>query len=244
MQDWTIYEIEDMSASYIEGFNDAEHINIKGYNVCLVDLGGAFGYSALVTCDGRHIKYANEYELHYPKSTYDTREKLRARYIERLNEKLFTEDEIIEPSDDYAERQAKLNFLVNYYSHRRQKQSIFGDTADWYEREKDTAIFSRVAYGYYHSYDKDFVERMEKLRRGFEAANDPLRDYEHAYNAFLHEMYDHEYAISWQGDWDVIRCFSNVDGEDADDMLPKTGWSKEIIRAYYDAAHKAMSVEY
>lgn len=244
MSNWTINEIEGLTAMQIASFADAEHLIIKEHDVYLVDFGGYFGYSALVCADGRHLKYANEYELHYPKSRYDTREKLRNRIIERLNEKLFTEDELKQPSDDYNERQAKEYYLLNTYSYRREKQSIYGDEHEWFKNERDTAVFSWVGCGYYHAYDKDFVDHMNELHKLFKQANDPLRDYEHAYKAFLYEMYNHEYAISWQGDWDVIRCFANVDGNDASDMLPKTGWSDEIKRAYMDASRKAMAVEY
>jgi hypothetical protein len=96
----------------------------------------------------------------------------------------------------------------------------------------------------YRKEDSDFARHIQDLYDAFSVANDPLRDYEHAYKAFLYEMYNHEYAISWQGDWEVIRCFANVDGYSADDMLPKTGWSDEIKRAYRDASRKAMNVEY
>ena len=244
--DLTIKEIEGWTAGYIAMFADAEHIEVKGHDVYLVDLKGRWGYSALVCADGRHIYHANEYELHYPHYEDRGRAALRDRYIELLNAKLFTEEELEQPSDSYEERQAKAGYLVNYYSMRREYQTIWCYTkpADWYERERESAVYSRVAFAYYHEYDRWFVDHMQELYDEFEKANDPLRDYEHAYQAFLYEMYNHEYAISWQGDWDVIRCFANVDGEDADDMLPKTGWSDEVKRAYRDASRKAMGVEY
>lgn len=241
MKDWTIHEIEGLTQAQIEAFADAHREEIKGHSAFFVEL-GRFGYSALVCADGRHLKHANEYQLHYPESRYPDRESLHRRFLEVLSGKLFTENELAETSKSYEEAQAKRSYLVNIYADRRQHQSIwcYGKPAEWYEREKDTAVFSRVAYGWYHAHDRDFVERMAALWDALEKANDPLRDYESAKEAFKYEMRNHEYAINWQGDWDVIRCFANVDGEDAEDMLPKTGWSPEAMRAYRDAAGEIM----
>jgi hypothetical protein len=238
--DLSIYDIEGWSADFIANL-DGEHINVKGHDVCLIDLGGRWGYSALVCADGKHIKYANEYELHYPHYKDRGRDALRKRYIELLNEKLFTEDEIVQPSDDYNERQAKVGYLVNYYSYRRDCWHFIGERPSWYG---DHVTCCPGCYVMYRKEDSDFARHIQDLYDAFSVANDPLRDYEHAYKAFLYEMYNHEYAISWQGDWEVIRCFANVDGYSADDMLQKTGWSDEIKRAYRDASRKAMNVEY
>lgn len=235
MNDWTIKEIQNLSASYIEGLN-AEHIEVKGHNVCLVDLGGAWGYSALVTCEGRHIYHANDYQLHHYGRPDD---ELRGIYIEELNNKLFTDDELAQECD-YDGLKAREHYIANYYSMRRECQSYWcydkKDIKQWYKDEIDTVVFSRLAYAFYHEYDKDHVERMNELWDALQRANDPLRDYEHAFDAFKSEMFNHEYPINYQGDWDVIRLFANVDGDYAEDMLPKTGWGEDIIRAYYDAA--------
>lgn len=240
MNDYTIKDIENFSASYIECLNDAEHVEVKGHNVCLVDLGGAWGYSALVTCEGRHIYYANDYQLHHRNRTAD---ELRDFYIEELNNKLFTDDELAQECD-YKGLKARDEYIRNYYSMRRDYQSYWcydkKDIKQWYKDEADTVIFSRIAYAFYHDYDVDHVERMNELMDTLHRVNDPLRDYSHAFDAFKREMFNHEYAISWQGDWDVIRLFADVDGDDADDMLPKTGWGDEIIRAYRDAARYVM----
>lgn len=235
--DLTIDDIEGWNADFIASIG-GEHIDVKGHDVYLVDLGGYWGYSALVCADGRHIKYADDYELHHRNKT---REELRDWYVESMNAKLFTEEEIVQPSDDYHERQAKVGYLVNYYSYRRECWHFIGERPSWYD---DGVTCCPGCYIMYRREDEDFARHIQELYWSFKAANDPLRDYEHAYKAFLYEMYNHEYAISWQGDWEVIRCFSDVDGECADDMLPKTGWSDEVKRAYRDASRKAMEVEY
>jgi len=245
MNDWKISDIENLTESQLESMADMSMEVIKGHKVFFGTFGKYFKYSAIVCSDGQQLKHANEYQLHYAESRYPNVESLHKRFVERLNEKLFTEDELLETSDDYQEREAKRYYLMNIYSAKREYQSIWccGEPAEWYKREKaeGKALFSKVAYAYYHWYDKWFVEHMQELWDGMEAANDPLRDYEHAYKAFKYEMFNHEYAISWQGDWDVIRCFANVDGDNAEDMLPKTGWSDEVKRAYVDAANDVMA---
>ena len=87
---------------------------------------------------------------------------------------------------------------------------------------------------------------MNELEAALEAANDPLRDYEHARNAFKYEMFNHEYAINWQGDWDVINCFCKVKYDGGAEgfhggELEQAPWSDEIKRAYRDAAHEVMA---
>lgn len=67
MKDWTIYDIESLTESNILlGQKDGEPVDlldkldIKGHDIYIVDFGGAFGLSALVFKNGRHIHYAND----------------------------------------------------------------------------------------------------------------------------------------------------------------------------------------
>lgn len=46
------------------------------------------------------------------------------------------------------------------------------------------------------------------LRRHTEEIHEALKDEEFAEAAFLYEMDNHEYAINWSGDEDVLGCFS------------------------------------
>ena len=236
MKDWTIKDIEKLTF-FDMLLMDGEWVDVKGHEVFLTDFGGYFGYSALVCADMRHLHYANEYELHY-RHYGMTHEELKDRYIEKLSKKLFTEEEILTPSDSYSERQAKGTYLVNTYSYRRECWHHIGPKPDWCDKGVTVCPGWFVTY---HSEDIEFARRLQFLYRTFVEINDPLRDYEHAYDAFVYEMFNYEYAISWQGDWDVIRRFANVDGDYAEDMLPKTGWGEDIIRAYYDAARYVKS---
>ena len=240
MKDWTIRDIEKLTQGQLESFAEMTHDVIKGHDVYFGEF-GRFGYSAIVCADGAHLKYANEYQLHYPESRYPDRGSLHKRFVEVLNGKLFTEDELRETSESFDELTRKRYYLQNIYDDKRENQSIFGDAAEWYEREKAEGRklpFSPVGLGYYHWYDQWFVDHMNELKTALEAANNPLRDYEHAKAAFKYEMYNHEYPINWQGDWDVINCFCKVEYDGYGGEIEQTGWSDEIKRAYRDAAHE------
>lgn len=96
--------------------------------------------------------------------------------------------------------------------------------------KKDSAIVK--AY-----FEKDWVA---ELRERMEA------DHEFAREAFEYEMWNHEYPINWQGDWDVCSCFGNVeydDGKYGDDYLRELGYSEELIRIYEQAARTVRSAD-
>jgi hypothetical protein len=59
-----------------------------------------------------------------------------------------------------------------------------------------------------------------------------------AYEAFEYEMYNHEYPINWQGDWDVCSCFGECaysDDKYGTDYLKELGFSEAVIRQYMKA---------
>lgn len=237
-----IDEIEALDENQVKEMAK-ESIEIKGHTVYFVYLGRYFGYSALVFADGRHIYHANDYELHH--STMEGNEELlREWYVSTMKNKLFTEDEMRTSSDDYYERTAKEYYIRNYYPMRREYQSVFwgGDKArDWYQKEKTSAVFSKLAFAYFKKEDRPFVEHMNELYKAFNECNNPLRDFDHAKKAFKAEMFNHEYAINSQGDWDVINCFCPVEYRGDGTELEQTGWSEEIKKAYRDAAKEVLA---
>lgn len=237
----TISEIQSLDESTVKGMAK-EAIEVKGHTVYLADLDEYFGYSALVFSDGRHIYHANDYALHHSDMKDDSKA-LRDWYVKAMNCKLFTEDELRTPSDKYSERGAKEHFLHNYYPMRREYQSMFcslKNAKEWYKRDKESTIFSHIALAYFKPEDRKFVEHLHELYNEFRACNNPLRDYEHAKDAFKYEMRNHEYAINCQGDYDVICCFAKVSYRGDGTEIDQTGWSDEIKRAYYDARREVM----
>lgn len=61
-------------------------------------------------------------------------------------------------------------------------------------------------------------------------------DFEYQKSAFLHEMFNHEYGINWQADYDVISVFANVSGvrdyENINSLFAAAGFSDLQRRAY------------
>ena len=62
---------------------------------------------------------------------------------------------------------------------------------------------------------EDAPKFVAMLKRHTKEVQDALSDPEFAEAAFLYEMDNHEYAINWDGDWDVLNCF----GLDEDDLV-------------------------
>lgn len=107
----------------------------------------------------------------------------------------------------------------------------------WGLTENDTdKIYALGAGGYYLRSDaqiiRDYFNRKDELP-------DLMADEEFAIDAFEFEMANHEYAINWQGDWDVCSCFANKElayGDDKTyvDYLTEMG-HPEWIDAYSKA---------
>lgn len=73
------------------------------------------------------------------------------------------------------------------------------------------------------------AERDKELRRLMET------DEEFCYGAFEYEMYNHEYPINWEGDYEVCSCFGSCKFSEAkygDDYLRELGFSDKVIQIY------------
>ena len=243
MKEYTIRDIEVLTEEQAAAMA-IEAAEIKEHQVYFVDFGGYFGYSALVFADGHHIKHADDYELHHAGKS---RDELREFYINSLNKKLFTAGEM-ETVTDYQDKQAKEYYIRNYYGLRRDHISMFFCGPDS-EREKlrkqtETMIFSPVFLAYYDKKDADFVKSGEELLSTLENAEPQNDDTEYWEGAFLREMFNHEYGINWQADFDVCSCFGNCSGaENIDDLNALFDACKfsDVQRAAYMAARREYS---
>ena len=77
-----------------------------------------------------------------------------------------------------------------------------------------------------------------------------MKDHDFAVSAFRYEMDNHEYAINYQGDWDVVGCFSSVPlnfAEDKNyvDYLKEAGL-ENLVTAFQEArkAHMKAAEEW
>ena len=212
MKDWTISEIEALTLAEVIIMKE-DYVEINGHDIYFVDFGGYFGYSALVFKDGAHIYYANDYELHHKGKS---KEELKVWYMETLPNKIFADKdlEIVENYDDY---ERKDYFLRNYYIQRIPYETAFhifhNETEEKeFERKVKGMFYNPISFCYvepkYKEFCKTQAELLEKLKSAKEAASND--NFEYWKNAFLSEMFNHEYGIAWDADYNVISCFAPI----------------------------------
>lgn len=208
MESITIKEIESLTEQEVIGMNPDKEV-INGHNVYMVDLSGYFGFSALVFREGKHLYYANDYELHHK---HMTREELISWYRETMSNKLFSDEMISEPIKDYQNGEAKDNYLRNYYPLMCEDKvsafNIFHKEQERKEHEKRVKglTFSRI--GFFYTSNKDFVNKLNDLYITAQKSKEGKKDnYEYWLNAFKYEMFNHEYAISWEPDTSTLSAF-------------------------------------
>ena len=103
----------------------------------------------------------------------------------------------------------------------------FGDTGGFYLKSDSSII---------HDYFKK--DRDKELRDIMNSDADFARD------AFVYEMYNHEYPINWQGDWDVASCFGNVEydeNKNGANYLEEMGYNDSVIAQWYSARKEVIS---
>ena len=238
---WDIKKIESLTENEAKAMAE-ETLTIKDHTVYLIDFHGYFGFSRVVFFNGHHIHYANDYELHHPNKE---KAQLRECLISGANNILFTEAELAEPLKDYDEYTRKDYFLRNYYSMREDYVSCFGNFSDpafarsW-ERKTANMIRDDISFAYYSQ--EEFVKHHYQLfvtlqKRKAETVNDP----EYQKKAFLREMFNHEYGINWEADYDTLSAFGNLvyhrqdDGLELQDYFDQLKFSELQRKAYFEA---------
>lgn len=85
---------------------------------------------------------------------------------------------------------------------------------------------------------KAFLEKPDELP-------ELMKDPSFAEDAFYSEMANHEYHINWDADWDVLNCFGNIPGNDADESLEHyfdlCGFEPQTRSAYMKARSRFMN---
>jgi len=246
IKDFSISDIEALTYEQVENMSE-EMQTIKGHQVYFVDFGGYFKYSVLVFRDKHHLYYADDYELHH--SYMKDREELKKYYIEEMQNRLFDDASILAPLTDYTEKERRINYLNNYYpllcDDKVSAFNIFHDDSEREEfRKKVENMYYCGCIGFFYTSNPAFVRRLEKLYSGVikaseQASNSP----EYWFNAFKYEMYNHEYAINWQGDYDVCSCFCHCEyGEykTGIDYLREAGFDDTVVSAYCKAKSEVM----
>ena len=85
----------------------------------------------------------------------------------------------------------------------------FRDGLEKLDLAHDDKVVSIGAGGFCRkSKAKDFIALLDKKRRGL---SERMVDFDFAYDAFMREMYNHEYEINSQGNWDVLSKFGSIE---------------------------------
>ena len=239
-KEWLIRDIESITEEQAREMADDTR-EIKGHNIYFIDFGGYFGFSYVVFKNKHHIHYANDYELHHKGKS---RMELEMLYVDKINKILFTEEEIAEPIKDYNEYNNKKHFLHSYYGMQVDSVSIFccnptEEQQKEFERKTKKMVYNPVAFAFMS--DIDFVKHHIELLNALEKANDNKgNDYEYLKKAYLHEMYNHEYGINWQADYDTLSAFGNVNyhGDNLNAYFEELKFTDLQKRAYLDASQQ------
>ena len=117
-----------------------KHETIKNHDVFFTTLENHYGYSALVFKNNRHIHYADLYQLHYEYTAKEHGlEYLHEYFVKILNERLFTDEELLGPITSYADYRNKIYYAINYVM-------LQYDTASMYFMSKEEAAEKQYNY--------------------------------------------------------------------------------------------------
>lgn len=193
----TIREIEVLIIEELETLRKegkAELINIKEHNCYLTDLGEVFGYSVLVFKNNHHIHYANDYQLHHSKKTV---EELKQWYIDTLNQKLFTEMELMEEVHTYDEYTRKDYYVRNYWIMQFDRISAFyiGKPDKELEKAKNRMLYCPTCFCYVK--DQNIVEKASKFIEHIEESFSKTKEDKEVFRKMIsYELANHEACIT------------------------------------------------
>lgn len=177
-----------------------EEMKIKEHDCIFSDLGDSFGYSVLIFKNGKHIYYANDYELHHSKLIREKgRMGLRDFYITELNKKLFTDDELLEDVKSYNEYLKKDNFLRSYWIMRYDRLSAFvvsnEDRLNFDDKKELFPFYNPVCYCYVKN--EDIVETSIKYLHHLEKAFNELKNNVDEFRKMIaYELSNHEACVT------------------------------------------------
>lgn len=179
-----------------------ETIQIKDHDVFFVDFDDAFGYSALVFKNQRQIHYANEYELHYGWMREEGRDVLREYYINKMNKKLFTDDELMEEVKTYDDYNRKSYFLRNYWIMRYEHVSAFYISEEDGKAIKKAArklpYYNNISFCYVES--QEIVDEQRKILDHLESEFEKIQGNEDIFREMIrYQLANHEYCVTC--DW-------------------------------------------
>ena len=191
------------SLTYTEAAGMAlEKLNIKGHDCFIVDFGGYFGYSVLVFHSGRHIYYANDYELHHHHLVKESgRNALKVFYVKEMNKKLYTDAELLEEIKTYDEYEKKNHFLRNYYIMRFDHETAFFIGTDTEREKRKQEIENKFPYfnpiSFCYVADPEIITMQKRYLNNLKQAYSYLKDNNDTFREMVRkELANHEACIT------------------------------------------------
>lgn len=178
----------------------SDSMKIKDHECIFADLVGAFGFSVLVFRNGKHIYYANDYELHHTsKMAEGGILALKKYYIDEMNRKLFTDSELTEPITTYDEYTRKDYFLRNYWIMQYDRLSIFGigeaAQKDFDEKKPNFPFYNPVSFCYVS--DSEIIKKQKKYAKNIENQYTKLKDSAETFREMIRkELENHEACVT------------------------------------------------
>lgn len=137
-------------------------------------------------------------------------------------------------------RQAEFNALPVFYAFSKEQFKKAMEERGLTENDTDQ-VRQWYGGGFYLKKDAHVIAEWLREESKGDKLKELMRDPKFAESAFLYEMNNHEYAINWQGDWDVCSCFGECkydEAKDYDDYLTELGYDDQTITAYRLARKK------
>lgn len=114
------------------------------------------------------------------------------------------------------------------------------------EEAKDKLFRFGDTGGFYLKTDAEQVREVLKRDFAGELREVMEADHDFAYEAFEYEMFNHEYPINWEGDYDVCSCFGSIEWseeKDGVDYLQEIGFTAGVIAQYVNARKYVMGAQ-
>lgn len=196
----SIDNIENMTYEQAKSLAE-DMMEIKEHDCFFVDLGERLGFSVLVYKEGRHIYYANDYELHHHLTVRKGgKEALKKLYEKEMKNRLFTHTELLSPIATYDEYMNKEYFLRNYWIMHYDSLSIFyirNEEADkkFEEKRKSFPYYNAICSCYVA--DKAIVKKAQIYMRHLNKAFRKLKMDEMCFQKMIrYELANHDAHVS------------------------------------------------
>lgn len=204
-----INEIEKLTFSEVLAIS-VETMEIKGHQIIIADLGKYFGLSALVFKNEKHVYYANEYELHNRYLSRESgRDSLKEYYIKTLNDKLFTDNELMEDVKSYGEYTRKEYFLRNYWIMRYDYKSAFrigkAEEKELEEAKKIYSFYNPVSFCYVK--DEEIIKKQVAIWNHLNESYEQIKSNDEIFKQMIaSELANHEagYTGSYKSALDAL----------------------------------------